>query len=77
MKRGIITLLSVLAISLAFTGCGEEGSYTENGASAGSTGSTGTVVASGQGAVEQVDSVDAYISELGIGEKLGVPPVRP
>lgn len=74
MKRGIVTLLSVLALALAFAGCGEEdGAYSQSGMGAGDT-SDVTVT---EEPVSSGTPVDEYVSKLGISEQLGTPPGRP
>ena len=74
MKRGIITLLSVLALAFAFAGCGESnGSYSASSAS-----SDGVDVAE---VVEDTQAetvtVEEYVGKLSIADTVGVPPARP
>lgn len=69
MKKGMIALLSVLALAFAFAGCSEDGSFTKVG-----TGSENTVV---EDTVTVDDSIEGYVNGLSISDELGVPPVRP
>ena len=75
MKRGIIALLSVLALAFAFAGCGgSNGSFNEAASDVDNT----PVVEDGavEGSVVD-DSVAGYVKGLSINDELGVPPVRP
>ncbi len=74
MKRGIITLLSVLAIAFAFAGCGDSGS---KGAS--NVPSTNTVTENNDPVKVSNDEAAATKAEVkaSIEEKLGAIPVIP
>ena len=70
MKKGIMALLSVLALAFAFVGCSEsDGAY-------GSTEDSNVVV-------EALDTTDVdsaattFTNEFGIDSSLGVPPALP
>jgi len=71
MKRGIIALLSVLALAFAFAGCGgSDGSYSA------STEQNDVVVDDTQDVVVGTIT-DSVVNELGISSSLGTPPARP
>ena len=80
MKRGIITLLSVLALAFAFAGCGESsGSYSASGENTDSV--TDTVGVEVAEVLEETPAqrvtVEEYTNKLSISNTVGVPPVRP
>ena len=75
IKRGIIALLSVLALAFVFAGCGDSGSFTEVKSDVDNT-PVEVVVADDDTAVVN-DTVAEYLNGLSISDELGVPPVRP
>ncbi len=73
MKKLIITSLSVLALAMAFTGCGESGSVSS--ASSDTSGNAAVVVSS----TVDVTSAEATTPQtpFNLSDKLGTPPGLP
>ena len=70
MKNLIITSLSVLALAIAFTGCGDSGSVSSNDGSGGTAGS--------QLVIDNGDTTGTTITnEFGLNPSLGTPPPLP
>ncbi len=68
MKKGIIALLSALALALAFAGCsGSDGSFS----------SSGEEIITSDVDVAGVTDVSKAVNEFGIDPALGTPPALP
>jgi len=74
MRKWMISLLSVMALSLTFSGCGESGSATSTSNGLGDTSSVGGT----EVVIDNGDTTDTTITnEFGINPSLGTPPPLP